>query len=379
MATSADGSLRLCCLARQMPGAGLRERTLSAAWNFAGFHEARDRMLQGKSVAGCETCHIEEKGGKKSQRILNNERLGWEINEPRLQSLDLRLGNTCNLQCVMCRPQESSKWNALAKSLAAKASNAELRESMTSNLAASHGVNDWLKGEDWLEDFAETLPTLKEIILGGGEPLLSEKHLSLLEACVSSGHAEHISLRYHTNGTVVDESMFALWKHFALVEMYVSVDGVGERNHYIRYPSKWQNIERNLHLLDENSNESFKFRILKSVQALNMLYLGEFTQWIESQYFKNLRYDGLFLPNIVHDPKYLSVQIYPEKLKRFITNQNLKAPAQIQSLVRFMNLTDESHRLPQFREYISLLDRERGTSFSATFPELGEWLQWEHS
>jgi len=34
-----------------------------------------------------------------------------------LYTLDFRLGNTCNLACVMCRPQDSSKWLNEAKKL----------------------------------------------------------------------------------------------------------------------------------------------------------------------------------------------------------------------------------------------------------------------
>jgi hypothetical protein len=46
----------------------------------------------------------------------------------------------------------------------------------------------------------------------------------------------------------------------------------------------------------------------------------------------------------------------------------------LRSLLNFMDSEDWSQRLPETIEWINLLDKQRGNSFSKTFPELAELL-----
>ena len=44
-------------------------------------------------------------------------------------------------------------------------------------------------------------------------------------------------------------------------------------------------------------------------------------------------------------------------------------------LVKFMESEDWSNRMPEFREYIQLMDQIRGTDFKVTFPELASLIE----
>jgi MoaA/NifB/PqqE/SkfB family radical SAM enzyme len=121
-ATYTDGTALLCCVAKAQPNhSDLNKQTLKQIWNGKLFNSTRLKMLRGEEVDNCAACYEEEAMGINSHRLVENyiwyKKLGKEylkqlIDNTRqdgsvphdLITLDLRLGNTCNLQCVMCRP-----------------------------------------------------------------------------------------------------------------------------------------------------------------------------------------------------------------------------------------------------------------------------------
>lgn len=401
LATYTDGSAILCCVAKNEYKLNLNKETLQSAWNSEYLRETRLKMLRGEPVSACAHCYAEEKNGYRSHRITENrawkDRFGRDFILDRLHhvqkdgtlednivAIDLRLGNTCNLQCVMCRPQDSSKWTALAKKIAATARTKEVRDERDGQSKIDQTQFEWYKEKTFWDDLESMLPSFREIIVGGGEPMLLDETRRLVEACVRTGAAKNIQIRYHTNGTHLDKTLFPLWAEFKLVEVFVSLDCWGEKNTYMRYPSNWQAISANLKSLDEESPESVKSMLLCSVHMLNMFYLDQYAQWIEDQNFKKITkgFNGYFHPGVVHYPPYLSVQNYPKELKDVITRKLMafeekskKRSNKIQGIINLMNEADHSERLEQTRDYIQRLDAERGTSFKDAFPELNEYLK----
>ena len=53
-------------------------------------------------------------------------------------------------------------------------------------------------------------------------------------------------LFYTTNLTVLKDELFDLWSQFGHIYLGVSIDGYGEVDDYIRYPSKWEKLEKNI-------------------------------------------------------------------------------------------------------------------------------------
>src|SRR5690349_354725 len=143
-ATLTDGRVQLCCVSKGRSGVNLNEHTLGEYWNSEYVRDARRRMLAGEPVKACERCYREELHGYESHRMVENrvwkERCGeaeikrligttgpdGSLDAP-VQYIDLRLGNTCNMQCIMCQPRESSRWLPAAQALSALAQNRQLR------------------------------------------------------------------------------------------------------------------------------------------------------------------------------------------------------------------------------------------------------------
>ena len=66
---------------------------------------------------------------------------------------------------------------------------------------------------------------------------LIKRHFDILQTLVDKGRAKDISISYNTNGSIYPKDYIDLWKQFKSVQVFFSVDGVGERFNYIRHPN----------------------------------------------------------------------------------------------------------------------------------------------
>jgi molybdenum cofactor biosynthesis enzyme MoaA len=398
-ATYTDGTALLCCVAQPDSGLNLNHNTINEVKNSEYFKKARLSLLNGEKFQGCSVCWREESVGVKSHRM--NENHLWDLLltkefvdelvqnthddgtiENELYTLDFRLGNTCNLACVMCRPTDSSKWFNEAKKLANELeTNAKWDWKHKSQLDITKF--EWYKRKEFLEDFYESCGSMRLMIFAGGEPLLIKEHKEIIKEMVKRGYAKNIQVNYHTNGTIYDTELMELWKHFKKVELFISIDGIDKVTEYVRYPSKFSIIEKNLRMYDDNSSENMSFKILYTVQALNIFYLPEFADWLEQQNYKKIivhrKHDPIFHTGVLWGPNYLSTKILPQKVKDHITKKltdyveakkDTLNVSNFLQMVNLMNSEDNSSFLDQFDEYLIKMDLYRNLNHKETFKEL---------
>jgi MoaA/NifB/PqqE/SkfB family radical SAM enzyme len=394
MATYNDGKALLCCVAKSDPNTNLNQSSIKDVWNGELFRSARLKMLNGEQVESCKTCYTEESVGIRSHRQIENivwiKKLGFNriqdlisntnddgsVNHD-LITVDLRLGNTCNLQCVMCRPVDSSKWFKHATILA-KELKSDAKWDWQHKVKNYDVKNfEWYKDADFLESFYQSASNIKHIIFGGGEPLYIKEHKEIIKALVDKGYSRNIELRYHTNGTIWDPEVVELWNNFKFVDIMVSLDGCQSVNDYIRYPAKWSVIEENLKLYDDTADH-IDVKILCTVQALNIEHLPDFAEWLLNQNYKKIskRTGGIFHPGILHYPAYLSTKVLPQvvkdsvskKILNFVSkNENNKQIQKFKQLVEFMNSEDHSFMFDRTTEYLDKIDSLRDTNADAIF------------
>ena len=401
MATWTDGSALLCCVAKNSYQHNLNDQTVSEIWNSDHWKDARKKMLAGQKVMACEHCYKEEAAGIRSHRI--NENVLWtrELGEDRINelvaatqedgtldedlvTLDFRLGNTCNLQCVMCRHQDSSMWLNHGKKLF-DVLETDAKWDWKHKLEIDTTKFEWYKKEKLWQDFEPMFGNIRHMIFAGGEPLLIKEHHRLLRKLVETGHSKHINLRYHTNGTVLPEEVLELWNHFGYVELMISMDAWGKHHDYVRYPADWSVILKNLNTLD-NTPDNIEVKILCTVHGLNIFYMPEFANNLLAQNFKKVgvrHHDGLFHAGTVHWPKYLCTQLFPKSIKEAIRKKweshtdlyDLKQwKEKISYQLDFMDQSDLSEYYPSFLDYVKGLDKIRKTSFKETFPEFNSLI-----
>lgn len=436
LSTRPNGHLRLCCTANASSAgatndkvfggevgilknangkpANLNHTDLLTAWNNDYMKTVRRQMLSGEVPASCTKCFKEEKAGHRSKRNWETEYWGRRIPieklvsetkpdgevKPHIAYVDLRFGTKCNLKCIMCSPHDSSLWVSDWKKLYPQIENPNLQEIMQwPNNGRNDGASyDWhVDNPGFWDKMYEQLPNLQQLYFAGGEPLIMDAHDQLLKECIKRGEASHIELRYNSNGLELPEGLFELWSHFKRVRFHFSIDSIGDMNQYIRYPSQWSRVEENLRKLDE-TGPNVEITIACAVQALNIYYIPEFIEWKLAQNFKKINPwplgAGLINFHFVYHPANLNVKILPkwfkqrvrakyetytaELTKRFAHQpefiENSYGVPRMMGLVKFMESEDWSNRLPEFQEYITLMDGIRKTDFKKTFPEMAELM-----
>ena len=389
MATLTDGSATLCCVAGNDSNQNLNNQVLGEIWNSEYYRTIRKQFMNNQTPAPCTRCFNEEKHGYRSHRITENnvwrKHKGDDFIDKILENydsetgflssnpiaIDLRLGNICNLQCIMCKPQESSRWLANAKKLAETLETPDLVNEWRVKSKIDVAKFEWYKNPEFWNDLKDLLPDIEEIIIAGGEPLLVGESLEFLEHCTKSGYSQNINLRYHTNASILPNEYIDLWKYFKKVELFFSIDGYSEINDYVRWPSKWIDVEQNLNKID-NSPDNITVFILYSCHALNMHGIVEFLSWLKEKNYKkvnrNCGLETFFHPGIVHYPNYLNPTVLPKEYKEKISNNintflntNNYKMEKLRGVVNFMNSEDNSHLWNQTNEYCDQLDILRKT------------------
>jgi MoaA/NifB/PqqE/SkfB family radical SAM enzyme len=417
LATRPNGDVRVCCTANAS-GAGiddvkdsglvkqdgvnmnLRDHTIEQIWNSKFMRDTRLIMLNNGMPTSCTKCYAEENNGIVSKRQW--ETRVWEdridINSIVSQTaedgslpvnipyFDLRLGNMCQLKCIMCSPHDSSSWIKEWKAQYPKYKTIELKKDQEWDIDFDY---TWYQKGSFLDDMRSNAYNIRELYFAGGEPLLIPEHYKILEFMVETGAAKLCVVRYNSNGLELPEKLFELWKHFKEIKFNFSVDAVGDRNDYIRYPSKWNDIVANLNRLDDTPS-NITVNIACAVQLLNVLTISELVHWKESMNFKKINLPpygaGLIGTHLVYLPSYLNVRVLPKHLKDQVAKQveyfcshrltdteftsNPYGLKRWQGLVQYMMAEDWTNKLPMLADYLSVTDAQRGTDFRKTFPEL---------
>jgi pyruvate-formate lyase-activating enzyme len=417
IATRPNGDVRLCCTSNAS-GAGiidtkdiglvkqdgvvmnLREHTVEQVWNCKQMRDTRIAMLNNEYPSSCSKCYAEEANGIVSKRQWETQvwkdRIDLDsiVNQTSedgtlplsIPYFDLRLGNLCQLKCIMCSPHDSSAWIKDWKVQYPKYKTPELRQDQNWDIDFDY---TWYQKGTFLESIRSQATGIRELYFAGGEPLLIPEHYKILEFMVEAGAAKDCILRYNSNGLELPEKLFELWKYFKQVKFNFSVDAFGERNNYIRYPSKWENVVTNLKRLDDTPS-NIVVNIACAVQLLNVSTISELVYWKESMNFKKINLPpygaGLIGTHLVYLPSYLNVRVLPKHLKDIVnrtienfcsrrsTDQefvsNPYGLQRWQGLVQYMMAEDWSNKLPMLGDYLTITDQQRGTDFKKTFPEL---------
>ena len=434
-ATRPNGDMRLCCSANAS-GAGsdhevglvkmengrpanFGRHTPMEAWNNDYMKSVRTAMMRGEIPSSCRKCFQEESLGVVSKRVW--ETMTWQKDDDgvdipellqqtkedgtvleKLTYLDLRLGHTCNIKCVMCSPHDSSKWVKDWKYLMPELKSETVKSQMQWNKAEFN--NKWHEKETFWQEMYRQIPNLRQVYFAGGEPLMIKEHKLFIEEIVRQGYQDKILLRYNSNGLLVDEELIELWKRFRKVKFAVSIDAAYERNEYIRFPTNWDTLEKNLRMLD-STPDNIQTSLATAIQIFNIKHLPDFIKWKVTSNFRKLNTSivpggvqmggGLVNMHLLYIPTYLSVQILPaddkKEIREIFSNfkdwlwNNYRQDDDFwkinpygwkrwEAVLNHMDAKDESYLLPDFKEYVTKLDKIRKLNSKEIFPELGHLL-----
>ena len=136
----------------------------------------------------------------------------------------------------MCNPWSSSMWVKDWNKIVDTAELAPNEPLSTEDLDWMGKLGEWPDKEQTGVNFVEIAHSIEEIYPTGGEPTLALSQYKLFDYCIENDLASNIRLKYNTNLTNVPQKMLDYWKHFKRVQLNASIDAVGDRDRYIRYP-----------------------------------------------------------------------------------------------------------------------------------------------
>ena len=272
VATREDGAVKVCC--RSQPIGWIQDDSLEHIWN--GHH------IKGE---------IPEARINLYPNALDSLREDYTM-PFEFPTMEIKLNNLCNLRCRMCNPLDSTSWTDWdeVKPFYAKEGNYLVKTVDRFVSKPGKYIGPFDDTDNWWASFEKLLPHFRRVEFAGGEPLMIREHKLFLEEIIRQGYADKILIRYNTNGLLIDEEIIELWKKFKKVKVGFSIDAVSDRNYYIRYPSDWDTIERNLHRLD-NTPDNIQVSIDTAIQILYIKNLPELAKWKVRQKFKRGRGD----------------------------------------------------------------------------------------
>lgn len=349
------------------------------------FKNIRLTMLNGEWHESCLYCKKLEELGSVSPRIYskrNLEHQGHKLDfltsqdgsiELDIKSCHISLSTLCNLQCRMCDPYYSS---GLIKAWS------DLNIKFDKEAAVELTTN--FKTEDHIERLTEIIQQVTDFSILGGETFINPEYEKLLQLAIDLGVSKNIVIHSSTNGTTLPSKLPQLWKHFKGIIIYVSLEGVKDFNDYIRYPSHWSIIEKNLLKLKKLSKiMPLKFQIHTVFQAYTILKLHDTMEYLTQILGKQYS-----VPHVLYldDKPSLQADILPIELQQlaekrivqFLKRSNLIATENAQALlanIQLMKTRTNPCSLDDFFSIVTRFDRRNNGHIWHHIPELTKYYK----
>lgn len=245
---SAKYERKLCCVAKTIPG--MDKTSTEEYWNSDYVKQARLDMMAGKELPDCSFCYDHEKNNRTSLRQQLNA--WYDVSEIVSQTLpdgamplypsyfDVR-SIRCNMHCVTCDDNHSSKHFTIAKEVLGRNSRHVIDPEYENGLA---------------QEIIQGLltKTTKHIYWAGGEPLITQMHWTvidkmeeLLEDPEYTDYIRSIQMFYNTNMTKLERNGRLIPEILAKFDttIWTSMDGIERTFEYCRDGGTWEKIRGN--------------------------------------------------------------------------------------------------------------------------------------
>lgn len=339
--------------------------------NFAtdkNYNHIRNKMISGEILSDyCSNCYHLESRGIVSARI--QETVEW-ANRLDLKNLDdlkkikdpayyeVRADNKCNLQCRTCRPADS-----------------HLIEKEYKKIGIHYFKDDLIKKNNTGFDIVN-FNHLKKLYIAGGEPTLIAEFYQFVDQCIEKKYTDFEFL-VNTNGTNLNNRFKKQLKHFSNFQFIFSIDGFDQLNHYIRWPSTWNNIIDNWRYLTDHTH---KVATNTTVSIYNIASLDRLFEFIDKEFPNTLVHCQL-----AQSPNCMSPMLYPypnqaleslNKIKNFncYKNDPLFASS-INGYIRYFetNIPANNTMLKKFFDFNDKLDQSRHIQLKDYLPDLDNY------
>ena len=393
MAHTADGFFRVCCIGevhRERTDLNTKEMTPLEYWNSDVSKQIRNDMFKpleefsDVTKFACSQCLKNNRDGVRSRRQTENIR--YKDNKKaklnvikHIKNIDYTyddllyvnfkvLGNICNLKCVMCSANASSKIAAEAKQ----------------HYGFPRGWSAGDKAElepftpdtrnDYFTELQKIIDSIPKFNLVGGENLIHPDFPQLFQMFIDSPNIGNIDMLIITNGTIVPNIVQENAHLFKSMSILISMDGVFERGSYVRSGLNWKKFDTNVRKFASNPNVFL--RLVPAIQMLNVGYVKEMHDWIEPVGLGPK--EAIDWNNVVTYPETLRAINLPKEIKqqymRKMIGPDITHPS-IRVVFDILKQPQYSHK--EFLEglkYLRKLDKIRNTNLLEHFPEFKQYI-----
>jgi sulfatase maturation enzyme AslB (radical SAM superfamily) len=397
ISTHTDGTVRLCCVSDEFmhkedgTKLNLGYDELPDIINSTDLKRIRKDMLEGKPIKGCQKCYNTEKYGGESYRNWYNK--GYIKQSPILKKIissttndgsidntveyfDIRFGNMCNLACRSCYPEASSQINKEVIKLFPISDIGEYHTISTKNL------NDWYTTDVFEKNIDSQLENIHSYYMNGGEPTIIQNNLTILQKMIDSGVSKNINIKFNSNMTNNRKEFYDLLPHFKQIRFMCSIDGYGPMQEYLRYPSKWSQIDNTLTKLVSMGLTNLMVQPTPVIYKPNLEYitdLFDYFDFVSSTYNVDINIS----PIILTEPDYLDFYYLPlsykqqcwEKIETWMKNDIKPRDSNFYGIMttvknRCLEEVEYKENLSRFFKFNDILDSNRNQKLSEVNPGL---------
>jgi uncharacterized Fe-S cluster-containing radical SAM superfamily protein len=250
----------------------------------------RQKILAGEKIPHCSYCYQQDQRQEISPRIRESVRWlkdteiknyidNWSPGKTKVFFYDIMIDNKCNLACVCCNPEQSSLW---AKEL---------------------GITKNFKKTDY--NFEKMLKS-KKIYLAGGEPLIIDQLIELLERIGEQAVQPEIVI--NTNLSRINDRIIKILKKIKNLTLTVSVDGFEKINEYHRWPLSWDKFIYNLKCANDIGCTIQFNSVVDAITILNIDKLIQIENFTQMWSLSNLvSPEALKINNLPEDIKHTAI------------------------------------------------------------------------
>jgi sulfatase maturation enzyme AslB (radical SAM superfamily) len=323
-------------------------------WSNKTLSDMRQRNDDNTWDKNCWECQRAEASGSSSFRLDMINKFGIKRNLSGPQRIDLLFDRSCNLACRTCGPHNSTLWQQHLKQ-----NNIPIEK--YANTTKFEEIISMLRSID--------LSNLEMVQFCGGETLMGNTYWNTANAIAELvTDAKHkITLGFQTNGTQkIDERNFEILEKFHLVKILISLDGIGDRFDYMRWPANWNQVSDNIMAMKEQLPVNVMFIIQETTSNLNLFYHNEVSDWVNANFSTNRLGDITNYANQLSMHDNLNVNNITQEYYDAISSSNI------------INLLPPTwHEDPQaiklMIQEVEMFDKFRNQNWQTTFPEVAEF------
>jgi organic radical activating enzyme len=238
--------------------------------------------------------------------------------------LEVSMGTTCNMRCLYCSPEFSSKWEEdVNRHGGYKVGTQELYNPI------------WLKANDMLQIktengeqnayekafdkwFPDVVPHLHTLRLTGGEPLLNKSTWRVMDDLIQNPRPD-LEFAINTNLCVPDklvdqliETLTALDGKVKTLTVFTSAEAVGKQQEFARDGMDWDRFTTNVNRIITQTKARITF--MTTINVLSVPTFVDFVHWVLELRRKHEKWvEGQYgriglSPNYMRYPDFLSLR-----------------------------------------------------------------------